>query len=160
MNKTLKVTFNPRRVQLEAIEAAIERVGYQIAYKKYPGILSKLKNLFARKDIDEIASLTDTDFPGQVLHASRPVVVLFSSPMCPACRIFKEQFNKMQLNATDTADFYEMDIASTETWRKYDVRSIPTVLVFRNGQLLERFDALPKIDDISQALDITIRRNE
>ena len=38
MTKNLRVTYNPENVQLSQIEAAIERVGYQISYKKYPGV--------------------------------------------------------------------------------------------------------------------------
>jgi hypothetical protein len=41
------------------------------------------------------------------------------------------------------ADFYEMDIVAPETWRKHDVRPIPTVLVFREGKRSERFDTPP-----------------
>ena len=49
MTKNLKVTFDPEKVQLSEIEAAIERVGYQIAYKRYPGVFDKLKNLFQKQ---------------------------------------------------------------------------------------------------------------
>ncbi len=94
--KTLKVTYDPDRVQLDEIEDAIERIGYRIAYKKYPGILSKLKGLVKREKADAIATLTEIEFPGKVLHASRPVAVLFSSPTCPASHFFKGRSGKSQ----------------------------------------------------------------
>ena len=152
LNKTLKVTYDPHRVQLAEIEAAIERIGYRLAYKKYPGVISRLRRLLRGEKAGEIVSLTDTDFPGKVLHASRPVAVLFSSPTCPTCHFFKRQFKEIAEKVKGKADLYEMDIASTETWRKYYILSIPTVLIFRNGQLSERFDALPKGEDIALAL--------
>jgi len=40
MNKTLKVTYNSNMIQLADIEATIERLGYRIAYKKYPRVIS------------------------------------------------------------------------------------------------------------------------
>jgi Cu+-exporting ATPase len=49
MAKTLKVTYDPDRVQLTEIEAAIERVGYQIAYKKYTSVISRLKGIFQKE---------------------------------------------------------------------------------------------------------------
>lgn len=159
MNKTLKITYEPDRVQLEEIEAAIERIGYQIAYKKYPDVLSRLKGLLKREKFKKIASLADIEFPGKVLNVSKPVAVLFSSPTCPACRFFEGQLREMVEKIGDKADLYEMDIASTETWREYDILSIPTVLIFRNGQLAKRFDALPQERDIALALGLEIGRD-
>lgn len=152
MAKNLRVTYNPERVQLAEIEAAIERVGYQIAYKRYPGVFSKLKELFRREESEEAPSLTDADFPGKVLHASRAVAVLFSSPTCPTCRVFKPRFREIAGRVDEKADLYEMDIVSTETWRKYDILSIPTVLVFRAGEVAERFTALIDVEEIERAL--------
>jgi cation transport ATPase len=152
MTKTLKVTYHPDRVQLADIEATIERIGYQLAYKKYPSVLSKLKSLLIGEEANGVTSLTDDEFPEKVLHASLPVAVLFASPTCPTCHLFKKQFKEIAAESEGKAALYEMDIAATETWRKYDVLSIPTVLIFRNGQLSERFQALPKVDDIIRAL--------
>ncbi|UCD46054.1 MAG: cation transporter [Candidatus Bathyarchaeota archaeon] len=152
MTKNLKVTFDPERVQLAEIEAAIERVGYQIAYKRYPGVFSKLRELFRRGESKRVPVLADTDFPRKVLHATRRVAVLFSSPTCPTCKVFKPRFEELAERLEGEADFYEMDIVSTETWRKYDVLSIPTVLVFGEGEVSKRFTALPRTEDVEEAL--------
>jgi len=152
MTKNLKITFDPERVQLAEIEAAIERVGYQIAYKRYPGVFSKLKALFKRKESKGVPALSDTEFPGKVLHAPRNVAVLFSSPTCPTCRVFKPRFEELAEKLAGKADLYEMDIVSTETWREYDVLSIPSVLVFKAGKLSERFTPLPSEVEIEESL--------
>jgi thioredoxin 1 len=154
LNKTLKVTYDPRKVQLEKIETTIEQVGYRIAYKKYPSVVSKLTRVFQGMKAREIPSLTDTDFSSKVLPASKPVVVLFSSPTCPACHIFKRKFKELATNVNGKATVYEMDIASTETWRKYNILSIPSVLIFRNGQLIERFEAFPKLEEIASFIGL------
>jgi copper chaperone CopZ len=152
LGKTLKVTFDPSKAQLVEIEAAIERVGYRIAYKKYPNPLSRLRDIFKREQAVEIASLTDADFPGKVLHSSKTVVVLFSLPMCPTCRVFKPEFLSLADKLKKEADFYEMDIEATETWREYEILSIPQVLLFRAGEESERFTAMPAAADIERAL--------
>ena len=154
MAKNLRVTYDPERVQLAEIEAAIERVGYRISYKRYPGVLSRIRGLFEREEGGKVESLSDGDFPGKVLHAPRPVAVMFSSPTCPTCRVFKPQFEGLAESAEGRADLYEMDISTTETWRDYDVLSIPTVLVFREGEVAERFTALPRTEEISRALGV------
>jgi thioredoxin 1 len=152
LKKTLKVTYDTNTVLLATIEAAIERLGYQIAYKKYPSVVARLRGLLRDATVAGVRPLTDTDFPEKVLHAAKPVAVLFSSPTCPTCYFFKTQFNEIVREVGDVADFYEMDIASTETWRNYEVLSIPSVLVFRDGALATRFDALPPINEIRRAL--------
>ena len=150
--KSLKVTFDPSKAQLAEIETAVERVGYRIAYKKYPSPLSRLRDLFKREQGVEVAALTDADFPGKVLHASRTVVVLFSSPACPTCKVFKPDFLSLAEKLGKEIDFYEMDIEATETWRAYDILSIPQVLVFRVGKVSERFTAMPVVSEIEKAL--------
>ena len=72
MSKTLKVTYDPEMVQLTEIEAAIERVGYQIAYKKYPGVISRLRGIFQKKAWNgtgsgEILSIWRFQFPKKEL---------------------------------------------------------------------------------------------
>jgi hypothetical protein len=45
-----------------------------------------------------------------------------------------------------------MDISSSETWRSYDVVVVPTILVFRDGQVKARLASLPNKDEIEKAL--------
>ena len=49
LTKTVKVVYDSNLVRLSEIESAIERVDYQIAYKKYPSVASKLKGLFRKE---------------------------------------------------------------------------------------------------------------
>jgi thioredoxin-like negative regulator of GroEL len=87
-----------------------------------------------------------------VLHASKTVAVLFSSPTCPTCSVFKPKFLDLVEKMGEAADFYEMNIAATETWRKYNVLSIPQVIVFRAGDVSERFTGMPVASEIEKAL--------
>ncbi len=152
ITKNLKVVYDPERVQLAEIEAAIERVGYQISYKRYPGVFSKLKELFRRGENEGVPALNDQEFPGKVLHASGNVAVLFTSPTCPTCRVFKPRFRELAVKLAGEADLYEMNIISTDVWREYDVMSIPTVIVFKAGEEAARFTALPNEANVVKAL--------
>jgi len=152
MTKTLKVTYDPDKVMLQEIEAAIERLGYRLAYKKYPSVISRITGLLRREKPSGIEAIHDSDFPGKVLHASKPVAVLFSTPTCPTCRVLKQVYEEVAESLGERADLYEMDIASTETWRSYDILTIPTVLIFREGEVNERFTALPRREEIEGAL--------
>ena len=153
MTKNLRVNYDPEKVQLTQIEAAIERVGYQISYKRYPSVFTRLRALLRNKKSESVPQLSDAEFPGKVIHASRNVAVLFTSPTCPTCKVFKPSFEELAKRGSDKALFYEMNIVSTETWRDYDVLSIPTVLLFKAGEVSGRFTALPQTEDIEAALD-------
>lgn len=150
--KTLKVVYDPNAVQLSQIENAIEKTGYQIAYKKYPSIASKLKGLFRREKSSRMQAISDADFPGKVLHASKPTAVLFSSPTCPACQVFKPFYVEVAESLKEKAELFEMDISSSETWRSYNVVVVPTILVFRDGQVKAKLASLPNKDEIEKAL--------
>jgi copper chaperone CopZ len=149
--KTMKVSYYPDKVGLGEIEKAIEDLGYRIAYKEYPGLLEKIKDLFYREDSLGVAMITDGEFEGKVLLSDKIVVILFSSETCPSCTVFKPGYYEMA-KKHDKAEFYEMDIGNTETWKKYDIFNIPQVLVFEAGSVKNRFAATIRTDDIERIL--------
>jgi copper chaperone CopZ/thiol-disulfide isomerase/thioredoxin len=148
MTKTVKVIYDSDLVGLVDIEAAIERVGYQIAYKQYPSVTSKLKSLFRKEKSSNVNVVSDADFAAKVLHASKPAAVLFSSPTCPTCKVTKAVYAQVAEELADHAEFYEMDISTSNTCHDYDVLSIPSILIFRAGQLKDRLLAPQKTEII------------
>ena len=151
LKKTLKVNMDDA-TPLTAVEKAIEDVGYQVAYKKYPSPLSKLRGLFSSSDSKAIKSITDADFPSKVLKAAKPVAVLFSSEGCPSCQVLKPQIKALAEKKAGNVEFYEMDVSHTETWKEYHVMGIPTVVVFRGGAPAERFGAMLNVGELEKAL--------
>jgi thioredoxin 1 len=152
MIKNVKVIYDSDLVGLSDIEAAIERVGYQIAYKQYPSFLSKLKNLFRKEQSSVVIAISDADFATKVLHANKTVAVLFSSQNCPTCRVVKVIYNEVADELAEHVAFYEMDSSTSNTYNNYDVISVPTVLIFRDGQLKDRLLA-PQKTEMLKALN-------
>ena len=152
ITKMVKVTYDSDAVGLSEIEAAIEHVGYQIAYKKYPNVASKLKGLFRKEKPEKVKTISDNDFPSRVLHNSKPVAVLFSSPTCPACSVAKEIFTQAAEELLGQAELYEMDVTTSKTWQNYNITATPTFLIFIDGQLKETIVAVPKKNEIINAL--------
>jgi len=151
LKKTLKVTYD-EATPLAAIEKAIEDVGYQVTYKKYPSSLSKLRGLFSHGDSKAITTIVDSEFPEKVLRSTKPVAVLFSSEGCPSCQVSKPQIKALAERQEGKVSFYEMDVTQTETWKEYNFMGIPTVIVFRGGNPVERFSALMRVDELEKAL--------
>jgi len=151
LKKTLKVTFD-EATPLAAVEKAIEDVGYQVAYKEYPSPLSRLRGFFSHGDSKAITAIVDSEFPEKVLRSTKPVAVLFSSEGCPSCQAFKPQIKALAEKQGAKVDFYEMDITNTETWKEYNVMGIPTVIIFRGGNPVQRLSALLRVDELEKAL--------
>ncbi len=150
LKKTIRVTYtNPN--QLISIEKTIEELGYEIAYKKYPSPIDRIKGFF-RQDLSEIQSLIDDDFQVKVLASEKIVAVLFDSRSCPACQVIKPKLNQLAITYKKDIKFFEMDIEFSETWKNYDVMSIPTVIVFRNGKVTQKFSAMLNINDLEKSL--------
>lgn len=152
MTKTLKVTYNPEAAEISKIEEAIERVGYQIAYKKYPGMLTRIRGMLNKDRRVSLLNISDEEFKGKVLEASKPVAVLFSSPMCPTCEAFRPTLVESVESLEGKVGLYEMDVSSSETWRRYDVMTMPTVLVFSGGVVASRLLTLPDKGEIIRVL--------
>jgi thioredoxin 1 len=152
LTKIVKVVYDSDLVRLSEIESAVERVGYQIAYKKYPSVASKLKGLFRKEKPSYVKVISDADFASKVLHASKPVAVLFSSPSCPACQAAKQVYVETAEDLAGRAELYEMDISTSEIWHTYDILNIPTILIFRDGQLKGKSMTLLQKTEIVEAL--------
>jgi copper chaperone CopZ len=155
--KIVKVTYDPNYTKLTDIEAAIERVGYQVAYKTYPSAASKIKNFFKKQKTAPVGTVTDMEFRSKVLHNSKPVAVLFYSPTCRPCQIAKEAFLQAAEQAGKDADFLEMDVTSTETWHTYEITVTPTTIIFIDGEPKTKLISIPEKQEIMDA--VSMRKN-
>jgi thioredoxin 1 len=79
-------------------------------------------------------TVTDESFDREVLAAARPVAVDFSAPWCGPCHAVTKALEQLA-GELDGIDFVELDIdANPATAARYDVLSIPTVILFAEGQ--------------------------
>jgi thioredoxin 1 len=89
--------------------------------------------------------VTDESFEADVLRAENPVVVDFWAPWCVPCKAIVPALEELAA-ATDTVEFVKLDIdANPKTADRYGVLSIPTVILFAEGEPRESvFGARPK----------------
>lgn len=86
---------------------------------------------------------TKKEFEDKVLGSDKVVLVDFWAIWCPPCRAMAPILEETAKSQDDIADIVKVDIeASAENQalaNEYGVRSIPNMLIFKDGQEVERF---------------------
>lgn len=85
---------------------------------------------------EAIVELTDANFDEQVLSAKGPVLVDFWAEWCGPCKMIAPVLKDMAESYGDKIKIAKLDVdANKETPAKYNIRGIPTLMIFKDGNL-------------------------
>lgn len=83
-----------------------------------------------------VINITKESFKQQILEADRPVIIDFWAPWCTYCRRIAPAFDKIAQQQEDKLVFAKIDIDEVpEIAEKYGIDTIPTLLIFKNGEV-------------------------
>ena len=89
--------------------------------------------------MSEVTAVTDAEFKQRVLESDKPVLVDFWAAWCSPCTMIAPIVDALATEFGDQATVVKMDIdANPLTPQSLGVMSIPTVILFKNGQPVER----------------------
>ncbi len=90
--------------------------------------------------------VTDATFEEVVLNSDKPVIVDFWAEWCGPCRMVGPIVKELAEEYGDKAVITKMDVDSNPgTSVKFGIRNIPTILFFKNGEVVDKqVGAVPK----------------
>ncbi len=98
--------------------------------------------------------LTDATFRQQVIDSDRPVLVDFWAPWCPPCRLLGQVIDSLAEQYESVATVAKVDVDQhRELADRYGVQRLPTVLIFRNGIVVETLLGHQQQQRYAEALD-------
>ncbi len=105
----------------------------------------------------KLPDVTDANFQAEVLDSSQPVLVDFWAPWCGPCRVVHPILEEIANERSEELRVVSLNVDDNQqTAARYNVLSIPTLILFRNGEVAKQIiGALPKkrlVQEIEPAL--------
>jgi len=93
-----------------------------------------------------VQEINDTNFENEVINSDLPVLIDFWAPWCAPCRAIGPVVDELAKDYTGKLKVVKMNVDDNPlTPSKFGVRSIPNLLLFKNGQVKDQIvGAVPK----------------
>ena len=106
---------------------------------------------------ENVVQLTDTNFESEVLQSQTPVLVDFWAEWCGPCRMIAPVIDALAEEYKGRVKVGKVDTdANRNTAMRFSISAIPTILIFKNGQLVQRFQGGRGKKEFATALDTVL----
>ena len=117
--------------------------------------MSFFKKLFNKEPVPgRPLPVTDDTFETEVLASPLPVVVDFWSPKCPPCQVMAGLLNEIGPNYINRVKLLKLNVEQNpETAIRFQIQSVPTLIIFRKGKAVERLTGLIPLNPLREMMD-------
>lgn len=101
-----------------------------------------------------VLSVSERTFSEEVLKAPVPVLVHFWAPWCGVCRLLNPMLTRIQSEWGDQIKLVGINAdENLKLANTYRLKTLPTILLFEDGQVLHRLDEFKGRDELRLALE-------
>lgn len=105
-----------------------------------------------------VSEFTDQNFNDEVIGSDEPVLVDFWAEWCMPCRMLAPTIDALAADYEGKAKVGKVDTDSNrETAMKYGISAIPTVILFKGGEVKKKFVGMTSKEDLAAALDEALK---
>jgi len=98
---------------------------------------------------ESITQLTDSNFESEVLSSEKPVLVDFWAVWCMPCKMITPELEKIAGEESEKLKIAKINVDDNRnTAIKYSISSIPTLLLFKDGEVVKRLIGVMSSDKI------------
>ena len=103
---------------------------------------------------ENVQTFTDGNFEGSVLKAGEPVLVDFWAEWCGPCRRLAPTIEALAADYAGKVTIGKLNVDDNpNTAFKFQIRGIPSVLLFKNGQVVESVVGLAAKEEFKKVID-------
>ncbi len=104
-----------------------------------------------------VVTLDAGNFEREVLQSDQPVLVDFWADWCPPCKAIAPLIEELATEFEGVASVGQVDVdANKSLAERYTIGSIPTLLFFRNGEIVDRIQGAAPKREISEKLTASV----
>lgn len=103
---------------------------------------------------NHMVEFTDQNFEEQVIKSSKPVLVDFWAPWCAPCRMMAPTVEAVAGEYADRAVVGKLNVDDNQgVAGKYNIRGIPTLLLFKDGEVREQVVGATSKDAVTKMIE-------
>ena len=105
-----------------------------------------------------IPHISASEFEAQIGQGNKPVLVQFDAAWCPYCKAMQPHLQDFAKKRGGEIDIVRVDVDDEpDLAAQYDIHGLPTLIIFKNGKTVGRYDGVANTSELSDWVNDVIR---